>query len=220
MPIIGLLVAVVVLVIAVALVRKLGSLKAGLANEVSFTALTRGEVEAPIDRVFATLADIQLNELRDVWGHDAVWVDESLGRYHVKDPNGNTTEWLILEEQAPTRTVRQYEGIEGRLRGILEIDLDDAGPGPTNSGLTRLSVTHHADMQQLIHKMFGMHPMKEHALASLLIEGIGKALEVPARVEKDSVAMSEQPLVVPMAGMLGEQAETNEAEGRFDEERV
>lgn len=199
------------LLVAVYLVHMIRRLKAGLGRMVSFTAITRGEVEAPRQAVWDILTDITNPELRDLWGSKAEWVDRSAGHYTVKDGNGNGSDWHILEDEPPARSVRQYEAMAGHLRGLMEIELSEPAPGRT-----AITITHHCDLPSLLHKVFRFNEHKEHAAAFLAIEGSGKALGVPARAEGVDIALSDEPLVEPMPEADGPAV----GPGRFGEERV
>lgn len=201
------------LLVAVYLVRMIRRLQMGLAKPVSFTAITRGEIEAPRQAVWDILTDIANPELRELWGSNASWVDREAGHYRIQDRTEHVSDWHILEDEPPARSVRQYEAMRGQLRGLMEIELAETSPGHTV-----IMVTHHCDLPGLLHKAFQFNPNKEHAAAFLAIEGSGKALGVPARAEAVDLALSDEPLVEPMPGAEG--LAERDGPAQFGEERA
>ncbi len=190
----GLIVIAIVVVAAIALVTLLRRMLGGVHKPRSFTAVTEVTIEgADIGEVWKALADVEHQSGRPE-SASFRWLDEGRTLYRFEDSGGSGITWLIIEENAPARSVRQYELDAMPMRGIVEVDLSRSGSG------VNLTVTHHCDIPGIIAMMLKRRPNAEHSMAGDLVGDIVRRLghEEPPEIRPVDIAESPEPLVEPL----------------------
>ncbi|MCC5785324.1 MAG: hypothetical protein JJU33_01330 [Phycisphaerales bacterium] len=212
----GLIVIAIVIVAAIVLVTILRRMLGGVHKPRSFTAVTEVTLSgADHGEVWKALADVE-NESSRPQGTSFRWLDEGRTLYRFEDSGGNGITWLIIEEQAPTRSVRQYELDAMPMRGIVEVDLSRSGSG------VNLTITHHCDIPGIIAMMLKRRPNAEHSMAGDLVGDIVRRLghEETPEIRPVDIAESPEPLVEPLdldPELFGAEAQT---ESRTEPERA
>lgn len=190
----GLIVIAIVVFAAIALVTVLRRMLGGVHKPRSFTAVTEVQLNgADLGEVWKALTDVE-NEASRPEGAEFRWLDDGRTLYRYEDRSGGGITWFIIEEKAPSRSVRQYELDAMPMRGIVDIDIARSGSG------VAMTVTHHCDVPGIIAMMLKRRPNAEHSMAGDLAGDILRrmGLEQTPEIRPVDLAESPEPLVMPL----------------------